>query len=263
MSGTIAPGLCSITFRSLDADAVLALAVRARVAGIEWGADGHVPPGGGATVERLAARCRDEGIEPVSYGSYLGFGPAEGEDPAEVDAVLDSADALGAPMVRIWAELGVGPDATDTDRQRVTERTAGYVAAISARGLVPALEFHPYTLTETATSANALLDALGDAGARTHWQPDPSRSAEGALAELALVTPRLAHLHVFTWGPGGIDDRHALADGTDLWAGALAIADDGAPLGFRRFALCEYVRDDDPDQFVADAATLRGWLDAT
>ena len=42
---TIAPGLCSITLRSLRADAVLALAVHAGIEGIEWGADGHVPPG--------------------------------------------------------------------------------------------------------------------------------------------------------------------------------------------------------------------------
>jgi sugar phosphate isomerase/epimerase len=259
---SIAPGLCSITFRSLDADAVLALAGRAGVEGIEWGADGHVPPGGGAVVERLAARCRDAGTEVVSYGSYLGFGPASDDDAASVDAVLDSADALGAPMVRIWAELGVGPDGADADRGRVTERTAGYVAAIHARGLIPVLEFHPHTLTETAVSANALLDALGDAGARTHWQPDPSRTADEDLAELALVAPRLAHLHVFAWGPGGIDERRALADGAELWTRALAIADhDGAPLPTRRFALCEYVRDNDPEQFVVDAATLRAWVD--
>src|SRR5262249_19738549 len=95
---TIAAGPCSITFPALDADGVLALAVRAGVEGIEWGADGHVPPGGGAAVEQLGARCRDAGVEVVSYGSYLGFGPANGEDPATVDAVLDSAEALGAPM---------------------------------------------------------------------------------------------------------------------------------------------------------------------
>jgi sugar phosphate isomerase/epimerase len=257
---SIAPGLCSITFRTLDADAVLALAVRAGVEGIEWGADGHVPPGGGAPVEQLGARCRDSGVAVVSYGSYLGFGPAAADDAAAVEAVLDSAESLGAPMVRIWAELGVGPDAADGDRARVTERTAGYVRAIRARGLVPALEFHPYTLTETAASANALLDALP--GARTHWQPDPAWSPDAALAELGLVTPRLAHLHVFAWGPGGIGDRHRLADGADLWPPALAIADrDGAPLPTRRFALCEYVRDDNPEQLVADVATLRAWLD--
>lgn len=256
----IAPGLCSITFRALDADAVLALAVRAGVEGIEWGADGHAPPGGGALVSELGARCRDAGVEIASYGSYLGFGPAAGEDASVVDAVLDSADALGAPMVRIWAELGVGPDAAASERARVTERMAALASAVVERGLTPALEFHPNTLTETAASAMTLLDALGD-GVRTHWQPDASRTDDDVLADLAGVTSRLAHLHVFAWGPGGIGERRALDDGAELWTRALATADrDGAPLPGRRFALCEYVRDDDPDQFVADAATLRGWL---
>jgi 3-dehydroshikimate dehydratase len=259
---TIAPGLCSITFRSLAADDVLDLAVRAGVEGIEWGADGHVPPGAGVAVEQLATRCRDAGVEVVSYGSYLGFGPDAGEDRSAVDAVLDSAETLGAPMVRIWTELGIGPDAAPVDRARVTARTASYVDAIAARGLVAALEFHPYTLTETAASANALLDALDRDDVRTHWQPDPSWSPDTALAELVLVAPRLAHVHVFSWGPGGIGERRALAAGAELWTRALAVADrDGAPLPGRRFALCEYVRDDDPDQFVADAVTLRDWLE--
>jgi 3-dehydroshikimate dehydratase len=257
---SIAPGLCSITFRSLDADAVLDLAVRAGVEGIEWGADGHAPPGGGASVARLAARCRDAGVDVVSYGSYLGFGSAAGDDPSTVDAVLDSAEALGAPMVRLWTELGVGPDAAATERARVAARTAAYVDAIASRGLVPTLEFHPYTLTETAASAIELLDALDRDGVRTHWQPDPSWSADHALAELAQVAPRLAHVHVFAWGPEGIGDRRALVDGADLWTRALALADrEGAAVPGGRFALCEYVRDDDPDQFVADAAVLRSW----
>jgi sugar phosphate isomerase/epimerase len=260
---SVAPGLCSITFRSLDADTVLDLAVRAGVDGIEWGADGHAPPGGGAAVARLASRCRDAGVEVVSYGSYLGFGPAEGEDPSAVDAVLDSAQAMGAPMVRLWTELGVGPDAPSTDRARVTARTAASVEAIAARGLTPALEFHPHTLTETAASTIELLDALGSDVLRTHWQPDPSWSIDDAITELARVAPRLAHVHVFAWGPEGIGDRRSLAEGNALWTRALAVADhDAAALPGGRYALCEYVRDDDPDQFVADAAVLRSWLTA-
>lgn len=257
---TILPGLCSITFRASSADDVLALAARAGVVGIEWGADGHAPPGGGADVESLGRRCDDAGVTVVSYGSYLGFGPADGEDPAAVDAVLDSAEALGAPMVRIWAELGVGPGASDDERQRVTQRIAGYAAAITARGLVSTLEFHPYTLTETAASAIALLASLPP-GARTHWQPDPALAADDALAELAQVAPHLAHVHTFSWGAGGIGERLPLADGAALWPAALALADrDGAPVPGGRYALCEYVRDDDPEQFVADVATLRRWL---
>ena len=70
-------------------------------------------------------------------------------------------------------------------------------------------------------------------------------------------------MHTFTWGRAGIDDRRALADGVDLWPPALALADhDGATLPGGRFALCEYVRDDDPEQLAADVRVLRSWLDA-
>jgi sugar phosphate isomerase/epimerase len=255
------PGLCSITFRALAADDVLALAVEAGVEGIEWGADAHVAPGGGATVEALAARCRDAGVDVVSYGSYLGMGPRGDDEAAAVDAVLDSAEALGTPMVRIWTEFGVTPESAPGERRRVTERTGAFADAIAGRGLIAALEFHPGTLTHTAASAVELLCDLEAANLRTHWQPDPALSPEDAVAELALVTPWLAHVHTFSWGPEGINDRRALADGEALWPEALALADrQGAPLPGRRFALCEYVRDDDPAQFVDDARTLRRWL---
>ncbi len=72
---TIAPGLCSITFRDLTPREVVALAVRSGIAGIEWGGDVHVPPGDVGAAESVAALCRDAGITVVSYGSYLGMGP--------------------------------------------------------------------------------------------------------------------------------------------------------------------------------------------
>lgn len=255
---TIAPGLCSITFRTLSSDEVVDLAARAGVDGIEWGADVHAPPGGDTAVTALGARTRDAGLAVVSYGSYLGMAPSGDE---QVDAALDSAEALGAPMVRIWAELGVTPRSSADERRRVTEHTAALVDRIATRGFTAALEFHPGTLTETAWSTNELLDAVGRPELRTHWQPDPSR-AEAALDELAQVTPRLAHLHVFAWGPTGIDDRWPLADGAELWTTAVALADrEGRELPGGRYALCEYVRDDDPEQFVADARVLRSWID--
>jgi sugar phosphate isomerase/epimerase len=256
---TIAPGLCSITFRALPADDLLDLAVRAGVQGIEWGADLHAPPGGGAAVAALGARTRDAGLAVVSYGSYLGMAPSTDD---QVEAVLDSTEALGAPMVRIWAEFGVTPDSPAEERRRVREHTAALVERIAARGLTATLEFHPGTLTETAWSTNELLEAIGRTELRSHWQPDPALAPETALDELAAVAPRLAHLHVFTWGPAGIDDRRPLADGVALWPAALVLAQrDGDAIVGGRYALCEYVRDDDPEQFVADVRALRGWID--
>lgn len=259
---TIAPGLCSITVRALTTGEVIDVACRAGVVGIEWGADVHAPPGGGHTLVALGARTRDAGLDVASYGSYLGMAPPTGDDTSVVDAVLDSAQALGAPLVRIWTELGVTPTSPESERRRVADRTAAFVDRIAGGDLLAALEFHPGTLTETAASARELVDTVDRPELRTHWQPDPALPADVALAELAQVTSRLAHLHVFTWGPRGIEDRRPLADGADLWRPALTLADrDGAPLPGPRYALCEYVRGDDPQQLVADVRALNRWLD--
>jgi 3-dehydroshikimate dehydratase len=259
---TIAPGLCSVTFRFLSTDEIIHVACHAGIEGIEWGADIHAPPGGGPAITALAARSRDAGLEVASYGSYLGMAPPDGNDASAVEGVLDTALALGAPIVRIWTEFGVTPTSSDAARRRVTERTAALVECIVDRGLLAALEFHPATLTETAASTNELLDTLARPELRTHWQPDPALTPDAALDELIQIAPHLAHLHVFAWGPQGIDDRRALAEGAPIWVPALALAHrDGAALPGRRYALCEYVRDDDPEQLVNDVRVLRRWLD--
>ncbi len=94
-----------------------------------------------------------------------------------------------------------------------------------------------------------------------HSEPDPPLTPDDALAELTQATASLAHLHVFAWGRAGVRERHPLVDRAELWTRAFEIADgDGAPLPSGRFALCEYVREDDPEHFVADVPTLRVWL---
>ena len=40
----IRPGLCSVTFRELDAERVVELAAEAGLACVEWAGDVHVPP---------------------------------------------------------------------------------------------------------------------------------------------------------------------------------------------------------------------------
>jgi 3-dehydroshikimate dehydratase len=255
---SILPGLCSITMRSLTPEAVIALSVEAGIVAIEWGADAHVPPGDLGQAEAVARRCADEGIAIVSYGSYLGMS-AEKETADEIERVLDTVEALGTQMVRVWTSLGVVAGSATSERTAVHERVAAVADAAARRTITVAVEFHPGTLTETADDANHLLDTLDRPNVRVHWQPDPTLGAVDALAELRAVLPRLAHLHVFSWGPGGITDRHALADGTDLWPAALAAAQE-QPSEFSRVALCEYVRDDSRYQLLEDVSTLRRWL---
>ena len=261
-STTLRPGLCSITLRQLPIGDVIETSIRAGVEGIEWGSDVHVPVGDANAAAEARARCDDAGIEVVSYGSYFGMQRVEADAATAMNAILDMTEMLGAPMVRIWTEFGISPESPAEDRARVSGITAAFAAAAATRDLLVALEFHPWCLTHTAASAVALLDDIAAPNLLTHWQPDPTIPSDLARAELRTVLPRLAHVHTFFWGPGGINERHPLADGEALWRPLLfdtAHAAVRAPLR-GRFALLEYVRDDAPEQFVEDVATLRRWL---
>jgi hypothetical protein len=230
------PGLCSVTLRALRVEEVVAVAARAGLAAIEWGADVHVPPGDLAAAERARAAGERAGVAVASYGSYWRADDALDE----LAPVLDSARALGAPRVRIWA----GRDGSD--RAAVTD---GLRAAVElAGGLEVALEFHGGTLTETPESAVALLEAAP--GAHTYWQPPQGAADAVALAGLRAVKPWLAALHVFSWWPR--DERLPLAARAELWRAALAEAGDVD-------ALLEFVPGDDPEAVVRDAGTLSGW----
>jgi 3-dehydroshikimate dehydratase len=256
----IIPGLCSLTMRQLSGEEVITLAAQAGLEGIEWSGDAHVPIGDLVIAETLARQCWDAGVAVSSYGSYLGIDASQTLHD-QLEPALDTAEALGAPLIRIWTPLGVEPWSAASDREFVYSSTAEIFDAASRRGLEVALEFHPNTLTHSAAAANHLFDVVSRPDLRTHWQPDPTLAVDDALDELRAVLPRLAYLHVFAWGPSGISDRLPLAEGAALWTEALALAATSRLLARRPcYALLEFVRDDSPEQLLADASTLRRWI---
>jgi sugar phosphate isomerase/epimerase len=246
-------GLCSVTFRALPTDAIVDLAVETGLAGIEWGGDVHAPPGDLERAAAIARRCAEAGIATPSYGSYL----VAGEADQPITAVLDTASALGATTVRVWAGRS-SPDLADAAARH---RVAGHLAALadraSAHGLTVALEFHPGTLTETVDSTLALLADAGDDRLRSYWQPRGGQPVDESLAEIDALAGRLAHLHVFWWDGRGT--RLPLADGEGLWREAFVRASRRED-GFDRYAFLEFVADDDPDAFRRDSAALRRFL---
>ncbi len=252
----VLPGLCSISFRKHEVDAVLRMAEESGLRALEWGSDAHVPPGDPTAAGALARRCRDAGLSCPSYGSYYFAGKSE---DAELDALLDTTEALGASTLRIWAAFGTGPDSTAQERANVTDavREAGVRAA--GRGLEVGLEFHPGTLTETAASTLALLEGAGT-NVFTYWQPVAGAKAEDSLAELARVQDRLAHLHVFSWDPTPAQ-RRPLDFLEPMWRAALRQAAQERTFPVPRCAFLEYLPDDDPKALRRDAAVLAGWID--
>lgn len=246
-------GLVSITFRKLDARAVVDLVSTAGLRGIEWGGDVHVPHGDTARAREVGAMTRDAGLRVAAYGSYYRVGVPDGPTFEEV---RDSAVALGAPWIRVWPGNAGSADASPEAR-RAIEQDALRIAELAAEaGLKVGYEFHANTLTDTAASAAALLETTAHPAVATFWQPPNGMPTDEALRGLETVVDHVVEAHVFAWessATGGVE-RFPLSRHRERWRrylGRLHATDRDM------FALLEFVRDDAPAQFREDAATLR------
>lgn len=239
---SVVPGLVSVTFRQLTPAEIVGLSVAHGMAAIEWGGDVHVPTGDLATARQVSRWCADAGIAVEAYGSYYraagDFGP-----------VLETALALGAPRIRVWA--GERGAAEETDRAAVVDALRKAAETAAGVGIEVAVEYHANTLTDNLASALELFRAVPEL--KPYWQPPIGSSVQDALEALPALAPVAAH--VFSWDDTGL--RLPLAARAELWRPALA---ELAKLPGTRYALLEFVRDDDPAAFAADAAMLREWL---
>lgn len=252
------PGLCSISFRDLDVDAIIDLAAGAGLEAIEWGADRHVRVGDLARATAIADRCRDAGLACPSYGSYLGFDDTKGD----AAGACETAAALGADNIRVWARFGADHTAADDARLEVVAEITSFAAEAARHDLTVGIECHGWTLTDTAASARRLVADVGGDNVFAYWQPNywheaVNDSPARQLAEFRCMHPDLSNIHVYWWQ--GME-RRPLTEGATTWQPVLAEARQAGRWATMRYAFLEYVPDDNPANLARDAATLRGWL---
>ena len=243
----IQPGLVSVTFRKLAPAEIIALVRQAQLTGIEWGGDIHVPdPARGREVRQQTG---DAGLAVAAYGSYY---RVNGDKPFET--VLETAVALGAPTIRVWAG-GLDSAKADAAYRAAVVADSRRIGDLAARaGVTISYEWHGGTLTDTNESGQQLLREVNHPNVFTLWQPHNGVALEPNLAGLHAVLPRVTNVHVFHWWPDHTV-RLPLADGADRWREYLRVL-----AGRDRWALMEFVAGDDPQNFLRDAATLRDWL---
>ena len=251
----IKSGLVSITFRRLPADQIVYLARLNKIAAIGWGGDVHVPHGDIEKARQVGTLTRDNGMLVAAYGSYYRVGQSEAEGLA-FESVLQTAVALEAPIIRVWAG-SKGSQAADPGYWAKVVADSLRIAGMAGdAGLTICYEFHSGTLNDTGKSARRLLKLVQRDNVMTFWQPRVGADVETNLRDLELVLPFLRNVHVFHWWPDH-EHRLGLRDGADVWAQYLqVIARDGR----QHFALLEYVKDDLPANFIGDAETLKNLL---
>jgi len=251
----IRTGLVSITFRQLAPREIVDLVARAGLEGIEWGGDVHVPHGEVGLAETVGRMTREAGLAVAAYGSYYRVG--EGMEAFE--PVLKTAISLGAPLIRVWAGHRGSADADDAFRAAVVDDSRRIADLAGAVGVRIAYEYHGHSLTDTEGSTVALLRAVDHENVGCYWQPPRGLTTAECLDGLDAIAPWLSNVHVFTWHPE-TSERLPLAEGEASWAQYLQHI---AAVDGERYALLEFVRDNDPENLPADAETLVEWLKTT
>jgi 3-dehydroshikimate dehydratase len=253
----IRSGLVSITFRQLSPAEIVARAAQAGLEAIEWGGDVHVPHGDVDAARTVRRTTEEAGLQVAAYGAYYRVGH---EEPCPFADVLESAVALGAPLVRVWAGKQGSDTADDAYRARVVEDSKQIAELAAEAGLDVAYEFHGGTLTDTGASARQLLEAVDHPQMGTYWQPPNWATTEQALETLEAILPWLRNIHVFSWRRAQLGQkitRLPLAEGEAAWMRYLPVI---ASTGRDGYAEIEFVHDDAPASLREDAATLVQWL---
>jgi sugar phosphate isomerase/epimerase len=244
----------------------VALIKAAGIQAIEWAGDEHVPTGDLKRAAEVAQMCKEEGLSTSTFASYYqcdedGAGSGPFVHDLGAAAALETAVALEAPAIRVWAGRRGSEEASTSYRETVITCLRNFSEFAARHGLQVHLEYHKNTLTDAPESTVNLLEETRCSNIYTYWQPRHGLGVESCLRDLKMLAPWLSHLHVFHWTPSneGPPNRLPLAEGRERWLAYLSYV---ASLPGDRLAMIEFVRGDSLEQFTADAAVLHDLLRA-
>lgn len=237
-------GLVSVTFRGLSVEEIADLCQKNHLTYIEWGSDVHVPPGNFKKAEQTAKLCENKGLVPFAYGSYYRMG----QNKSEFSKYIDTAKALNAKVIRIWAGTKA-PSALTKEEYNGLLFEADEIAEIARKsGITIASECHLDTLTEDAEAGKEFIEKISSPFFKTYWQPNQFKSFEQNIAAAKALSPYTVGIHIFNWDKNG---RHPLVDGKKMWQQYLGVFG-----GMDIPVMLEFMHDDSPSSLAPTAETL-------
>lgn len=254
-------GVCTIAFKDRPLDDALALIAGSGARGIElWGRPPHLPADRSGRRE-LRRRLDAEGLEICALGSYYrpdgrslssaaaGGGDAPNdvrsrEPEADPARVLEAAEDLGAPVVRIWPGTRDYDVCTPGERSATVEEIRRFADDAAARGVRVVLERHNGTLTNSWDSAARVIESVAHENVALCYQvPYPAAADElrtRTAADIDRLLPLSAHAHLqnYAAAPDGTLPRTLLETGIVDYAPLSAAA---ARCGYDGWAMVEFV----------------------
>ena len=241
-------GLVSVTFRQLRPIEIIKLVKKAGLDGIEWGGDIHVPHGDIPKAADTFKMSEEEGLQIASYGSYYKVGCNTNKEPFE--DVLETAVALHAPTIRVWAGDKASRDADEAFWNRAIIDTRRIAELAAQAGITISFEYHPNTLTDTPETACRLMREIDRPNAKSYWQADTYEKKDHLLIGLHSILPWLTNVHVPC-------SSAELIQGRDAWSEYIDVL---KKTKNDRFCMIEFVKGGNSDQFLRDAEVLKSLL---
>ena len=269
----ILPGLTTATTRHLSIEETVEVVCESGLQGIEWEANRHVIPGNLEAAEKARALCDSNKLVIPSYGSYYKAGISE-ESGMPFRTVLDTARALEAPCIRIWAGKQDYDKSNAAYIDRVVSDTLRIADLAAEKEKTLIFEFHSNSLTNTTEYALQFAKQVEHPAVTFSWQPIHTHTQEECERSLSDMLPLLNTVHVFHWNMGLYSNngytkeqfvkeglkwvRHPLCNGSDRWYSYLRIANTTEK---KHWALLEFTKDDSNEQLLKDAQTLKSLIE--
>lgn len=239
--------MTSLTLKNENIINVVKIAKEAGIEGIEWGvSDTHMKLCDKKSAEEIKKASSEYAVEIFSLGSYCYM-----EEKEECDDALETAVLLGAPIIRIWAGKLPPCECDDEYRNKIISNTIYMADKAKKHNIVLGFEYHPWTLTETADDALALINDIGKDNVGLYWQPTNRISAEENVRDRNRVIPYFV---------GNIHIQNSIRD---KYHEKLSLIEDRLKLFFDDIknedyrVMIEFVKDGSIENLFDDARVLR------
>ncbi len=234
---------------------ILESASKAGVHAIEWSCDAGLEPGNITQAESLMMATLRAGLSSASYASLYRVGV---HSEVAFGALLATARALHAPIVRLWA--GNKSPSPEKDAEDFSASVRGLADRAAEVGVTLCFGMGKGSALDSYERARLLLEAADHPFVKLCWEPLPGSSFDGAMEAFSSLVGRVGILCARSSGTPR--DNILLRDKAEDWLLYLDAFDEqgGAP-DMARYVVIRAFKDGRPESLADDVKLVRHWAE--